>query len=77
MTAHGVDQSQVVRVAALGAVPRVAAVENPKFKELLLPGQRFRLEVEWSEARDVVRFRLTAGERVFATGRLRLREGAG
>jgi acyl-coenzyme A synthetase/AMP-(fatty) acid ligase/3-hydroxymyristoyl/3-hydroxydecanoyl-(acyl carrier protein) dehydratase len=62
--------------AALGAAPRVAAVENLKFKELLLPGQRFRLEIEWSEARDVLRFRLAAGERVFATGRLRLREGA-
>jgi hypothetical protein len=63
--------------AALGAAPRVAAVENLKFKELLLPGQRFRLEVEWSEPRDVLRFRLAAGERVFSTGRLRLREGAG
>ena len=59
--------------AALGEAPRPAAVENLKFKELLLPGQRFRLEVEWTEARDVLRFRLAAGERVFSTGRLRLR----
>lgn len=57
----------------LGAPARVAAVENLKFKELLLPGQRLRLEVSWSEARDVLRFRLAAGERVFSAGRLRLR----
>ena len=46
--------------AALGEAPRLAAVENLKFKELLLPGQRFRLEVEWTAARDVLRFRLAA-----------------
>jgi hypothetical protein len=60
--------------AVLGEAPRLAAVENLKFKELLLPGQRFRLEVEWTPARDVLRFRLAAEERVFTTGRLRLRE---
>lgn len=59
--------------AALGFEPGLAAVENLKFKELLLPGQRFRLEVEWTPARDVLRFRLAAGARVFSTGRLRLR----
>jgi len=59
--------------AALGAAPAVAAVENLKFKDLLLPGQRGVLEIEWNEARDVLRFRLAAGERVFSTGRLRLR----
>jgi hypothetical protein len=59
--------------AAFGAEPAVAAVENLKFKELLLPGQRFALEVSWSEARDVLRFRLAAGECVYSTGRLRLR----
>jgi acyl-coenzyme A synthetase/AMP-(fatty) acid ligase/3-hydroxymyristoyl/3-hydroxydecanoyl-(acyl carrier protein) dehydratase len=59
--------------AALGEAPRLAAVENLKFKELLLPGQRFRLEVEWTPARDLLRFRLAAQERVFSTGRLRLR----
>jgi acyl-coenzyme A synthetase/AMP-(fatty) acid ligase len=59
--------------AALGAAPRIAAVENLKFKEVLLPGQRFRLELEWSEARDLLRFHLAAGERVFSMGRLRLR----
>jgi hypothetical protein len=50
-------------------------VENLKFRELLLPGQRFRLEVVWSEPPEALRFRLAAGERVFATGRLRLRLG--
>jgi acyl-coenzyme A synthetase/AMP-(fatty) acid ligase/3-hydroxymyristoyl/3-hydroxydecanoyl-(acyl carrier protein) dehydratase len=59
--------------AALGAAPRIAAVENLKFKDVLLPGQRFRLELEWNEARELLRFRLAAGERVFSTGRLRLR----
>ena len=59
--------------AALGSPLRLAAVENLKFRELLLPGQRFRLEVEWSEPADVLRFRLAAGEREFSTGRLRLR----
>jgi acyl-coenzyme A synthetase/AMP-(fatty) acid ligase len=59
--------------SAFGSAPRVAAIENLKFKEVLLPGQRLRLEVDWSAARDVLRFRLAAGERVFSTGRLRLR----
>jgi acyl-coenzyme A synthetase/AMP-(fatty) acid ligase len=63
--------------AALGAPPEAAAIESLKFKEALLPGQRFRLEVEWSAARDVLRFRLAAGERVFATGRVRLRAPSG
>ncbi|HVH07863.1 MAG TPA: AMP-binding protein [Myxococcota bacterium] len=60
--------------AAFGTAPRLAAIENLKFKDVLLPGQRLRLEVEWSRARDVLRFRLAAGERVFSTGRLRLRK---
>jgi acyl-coenzyme A synthetase/AMP-(fatty) acid ligase len=59
--------------AAFGAPPRVAAIENLKFKELLLPGQRLRLELEWSPSREVLRFRLAAGGRVFSTGRARLR----
>jgi acyl-coenzyme A synthetase/AMP-(fatty) acid ligase len=59
--------------AAFGAEPRLAAIENLKFKELLLPGQRLRLELEWSPGREVLRFRLAAGERVFSTGRARLR----
>lgn len=63
--------------AALAAPPRLLAVENLKFKELLLPGQRLRLELAWTASREVIRFRLAAGERVFSTGRLRLRpEGA-
>ena len=63
--------------SAFGSAPRLAAIENLKFNEVLLPGQRVRLEVDWSAARDVLRFRLAAGERVFSTGRLRLRkEGA-
>jgi acyl-coenzyme A synthetase/AMP-(fatty) acid ligase len=63
--------------AAFGAAPAVAAVENLKFKDLLLPGQRLILEASWSERRDVLRFRLAAGERVFSTGRLRLRPRGG
>ncbi len=63
--------------AAFGAAPAVGAVENLKFKDLLLPGQRGVLEVEWNEARDLLRFRLAAGERVFSTGRLRLRPTRG
>jgi acyl-coenzyme A synthetase/AMP-(fatty) acid ligase len=59
--------------AVLGHAPRIEAVENLKFKEVLLPGQRVRLELGWNEAGDVLRFRLAAGERVFSTGRLRLR----
>ena len=59
--------------AALGGSLRLAAVENLKFRELLLPGQRFRLEVEWDAPPEALRFRLAAGERVFSTGRLRLR----
>jgi acyl-coenzyme A synthetase/AMP-(fatty) acid ligase len=63
--------------AAFGAAPRLGAIENLKFKDVLLPGQRLRLDVDWGEARDVLRFKLAAGERVFSTGRLRLRrEGA-
>lgn len=62
--------------ACLGSALRLASVENLKFRELLLPGQRFRLEVEWSGAPACLRFRLAAGERVFSTGRLRLRAGA-
>lgn len=61
--------------AALGRPLRLAAVENLKFRELLLPGQRFRLEVSWGEPPEALRFRLAAGERVFATGRLRLQGG--
>jgi acyl-coenzyme A synthetase/AMP-(fatty) acid ligase len=61
--------------AVLGAPLRLAAVENLKFRELLLPGQRFRLEVEWDTPPEALRFRLAAGERVFSTGRLRLRLG--
>jgi acyl-coenzyme A synthetase/AMP-(fatty) acid ligase len=62
--------------AALGAPLRLAAVENLKFRELLLPGQRFRLELDWGAPLETLRFRLAAGERVFSTGRLRLRLGA-
>jgi 3-hydroxymyristoyl/3-hydroxydecanoyl-(acyl carrier protein) dehydratase len=62
--------------AAFGAAPGLAAVENLKFRDLLLPGQRLRLELEWTAPREVVRFRLAAGERVFSTGRLRLRPEA-
>jgi 3-hydroxymyristoyl/3-hydroxydecanoyl-(acyl carrier protein) dehydratase len=65
----GVVQLRWVMDAArelLGGAPRVRSFEALKFPELLRPGQHFALRVEH---RDRLRFRLYAGDRVFATGR--------
>ena len=61
----------------LGRTPRVGDFEVLKFPEVLLPGQRFSLRVERSQAGDRLDFRLFEGRRVFASGRcgLILREG--
>jgi 3-hydroxymyristoyl/3-hydroxydecanoyl-(acyl carrier protein) dehydratase len=53
----------------LGRTPRVGDFEVLKFPEVLLPGQRFRLRVERSQAGDRLDFRLSEGRRVFASGR--------
>ena len=71
----GVVQIHWVMLATadlLGAAPRVRALEGLRFREVLLPEQTFRLSLELSEALDVLRFELAAGERVFASGRVRL-----
>ncbi len=71
----GVVQLHWVMLAAaelLGATPRLRALEGLRFREVLLPQQRFRLSLELSEARDLLRFELGSGERIFASGRARL-----
>jgi 3-hydroxymyristoyl/3-hydroxydecanoyl-(acyl carrier protein) dehydratase len=61
----------------LGRTPRVSEFEVLKFPEVLLPGQRFGLRVEHSQARDRLEFRLAEGRRVFASGRCRLAHAEG
>jgi acyl-coenzyme A synthetase/AMP-(fatty) acid ligase len=56
----------------LGATPRVRALEGLRFREALLPEQRFTLSLELSDSRDALRFELRDGERIFASGRARL-----
>ncbi len=71
----GVVQLHWVMLAAadlLGAMPRVLALEGLRFRDVLLPEQRFRLSLELSPARDLLRFELSAGEAIFASGRVRL-----
>ena len=71
----GVVQIHWVLLAAaelLGATPRVSALEGLRFRDALLPEQRFRLSLELSEARDLLRFELGEGVRIFASGRARL-----
>lgn len=53
-----------------------AAFEGLRFRDVLAPQQELRLAVELSEAGDLARFQLDAGERVFAAGRVRLLAGA-
>jgi acyl-coenzyme A synthetase/AMP-(fatty) acid ligase len=60
----------------LGESPRVRELEGLRFRDLLLPDTEFRMVLELSEAGDVLRFRLDAGPRVFASGRARLERGA-
>src|SRR5262249_16056998 len=72
----GVVQVHWVMLAArelLGPSFRARSLENVRFHELLLRGQTFSLELELSEARDSLGFRLADGARVFASGRVRLR----
>jgi acyl-coenzyme A synthetase/AMP-(fatty) acid ligase len=71
----GVVQIHWVMLAAadlLGAMPRVQALEGLRFRDILLPEQRFRLSLELSPARDLLRFELSAADSIFATGRARL-----
>jgi len=60
--------------AWLGEMPSIRAVEALKFPEPLLPGQSFTLRAEFSERRDLIRFRLSDESRTFATGRWRIGE---
>jgi len=50
--------------------------EGLKFKNVLRPGQRFRMSLETDAERSGLRFRLDDGERVFCTGRCRLEPAA-
>jgi 3-hydroxymyristoyl/3-hydroxydecanoyl-(acyl carrier protein) dehydratase len=45
-------------------------IEALKFRDLLRPGQLFRLRVTPSPAGDTLDFRLWAGDRLFSSGRL-------
>ncbi len=71
----GVVQLHWVMAAAaelLGAAPVVRALEGLRFREALVPGQRFTLLVELSESRERLRFELRADARIFSSGRVRL-----
>jgi 3-hydroxymyristoyl/3-hydroxydecanoyl-(acyl carrier protein) dehydratase len=59
--------------ALLGRAPEVVALEGLRFRDALRPGDACELSVEWTAARDALRFSLASGERAFAAGRLRLR----
>jgi acyl-coenzyme A synthetase/AMP-(fatty) acid ligase/3-hydroxymyristoyl/3-hydroxydecanoyl-(acyl carrier protein) dehydratase len=72
----GVVQIHWVMLAArdfLGPGFRARSVDAVRFRELLLPGQTFTLELELSEAGDSLSFRLFDGPRVFSSGRVALR----
>jgi acyl-coenzyme A synthetase/AMP-(fatty) acid ligase len=71
----GVVQLHWAMLAAadlLGAMPRVRALEGLRFRDSLLPEQCFRLSLELSPARDLLRFELATSDRIFASGRARL-----
>ncbi len=55
----------------------VRAMEAVKFPTPVGPGQRLRLRVESADGGARLRFRATDGARVFATGRLQLRQSPG
>jgi predicted hotdog family 3-hydroxylacyl-ACP dehydratase len=63
----------ILRAAAswLGRPLHPRTFEGLKFKDVLRPGQRFRMSLETGPARSWLRFRLGGGERVFCTGRCR------
>jgi 3-hydroxymyristoyl/3-hydroxydecanoyl-(acyl carrier protein) dehydratase len=58
--------------ALAGCALTARGFEGVRFRDALAPEQELRLAVEISEAGDLARFRLDAGERVFAAGRVRL-----
>ena len=71
----GVVQLHWVMLAAadlLGSAPRVRALEGLRFREMLLPEQRFRLALELSEGGDRLRFELSDAARTFMSGRAQL-----
>ena len=71
----GVVQLHWAMLAAadlLGTLPRVRALEGLRFRDILRPEQCFRLSLELSVARDLLRFELSAADAIFATGRARL-----
>ncbi|HTO71132.1 MAG TPA: AMP-binding protein [Myxococcota bacterium] len=51
----------------------VRALENVRFRELLLPGDEFQLELHPVAGADALGFRLLDGARVFSAGRIALR----
>jgi acyl-coenzyme A synthetase/AMP-(fatty) acid ligase len=64
----------VMELARRLAAPTItlSSIEVVKFKNLLRPGQTFRLRVELSDGGTTVRFRLWDEQTVFCTGRGRL-----
>ena len=58
--------------ALAGCALAASGLEGVRFRDALAPQQELQLAVELSEAGDLVHFRLDAGERVFAAGRVRL-----
>ncbi|HTO06231.1 MAG TPA: AMP-binding protein [Myxococcota bacterium] len=72
----GVVQVHWVMLAArelVGPGFRARSIEGLRFRELLLPGQAFTLELELSAAGDSLGFRLQDGARVFSSGKVVLR----
>ncbi len=53
----------------LGKAVVLERIEGLKFKELLRPGQVFRLRVELSASRDALEFRLWEEGHMFSSGR--------
>jgi len=58
--------------ALAGRAAEASGFEGLRFRDVLAPEQVLRLAVELSDTGDLARFRLDAGERVFAAGRVRL-----
>jgi 3-hydroxymyristoyl/3-hydroxydecanoyl-(acyl carrier protein) dehydratase len=72
----GVVQIHWVMLAArelAGAALRAQALEGVRFRDMLLPGQVFQLELELAADGAALRFRLFADESVFSAGRVLLR----
>jgi acyl-coenzyme A synthetase/AMP-(fatty) acid ligase/predicted hotdog family 3-hydroxylacyl-ACP dehydratase/3-hydroxymyristoyl/3-hydroxydecanoyl-(acyl carrier protein) dehydratase len=60
----------------LGDEVGASSIEALKFREVLRPGQEFELRLECPRDEARARFELTAGDSVFASGRVRLREAS-